>query len=100
MRSLHRDFAVASPIPSLCCSWPGWRLHRQEQGTGLGADLLRDALLRAIAGSRQFGARAVVVDAIDDRAFTFYQHHGFLPFPGQQRLYRRIGDLERSLGMA
>ena len=86
------------PVPVLLLA--RLALHRQEQGTGLGADLLRDALLRAIAGSRQFGARAVVVDAIANRAFTFYQHHGFLAFPGQQRLYRRIGDLERSLGMA
>lgn len=72
-------------------------LHGQEHGTGLGADLLRDALIRAIAGSRQFGARAVVVDAIDDRAFAFYRHHGFLSFAGERRLYRRIGDLEQAL---
>ena len=86
------------PVPVLLLA--RLAMHRQEHGTGLGADLLRDALVRAMVGSRQFGARAVVVDAIDHRAFTFYQHHGFLPFPGQQRLYRRIGDLERSLGMA
>lgn len=84
------------PVPVLLLA--RLALHRQEHGTGLGADLLRDALIRAITGSRQFGARAVVVDAIDDRAFSFYQHHGFLPFPGERRLYRRIGDLERALG--
>lgn len=84
------------PVPVLLLA--RLALHRQEHASGLGADLLRDALIRAIAGSRQFGARAVVVDAIDDRAFSFYQHHGFLPFPGERRLYRRIGDLERALG--
>jgi GNAT superfamily N-acetyltransferase len=84
------------PVPVLLLATLA--LHREEHGTGLGADLLRDALIRAIAGARHFGARAVIVDAIDDRAFSFYQHHGFLPFPGQLRLYRRIGDLERSLG--
>jgi GNAT superfamily N-acetyltransferase len=83
------------PVPVLLLA--KLALHRQEHGTGLGADLLRDALIRAIAGGRQFGARALVVDAIDERAFSFYHHHGFLPFPGQPRLYRRIGDLERSL---
>lgn len=67
-----------------------------EQGKGLGADLLRDALLRAIAGAREFGARAVVVDALDERAAQFYRHHGFLPLAGM-RLYRRVGDLERSI---
>jgi predicted N-acetyltransferase YhbS len=83
------------PVPVLLLA--KLALHRQDHGTGLGADLLRDALIRAVAGSRQFGARAVVVDAIDDRAFAFYRHHGFLPFAGEQRLYRRIGDLEQAL---
>jgi predicted N-acetyltransferase YhbS len=84
------------PVPVLLLA--KLALDRQEHGTGLGADLLRDALIRAIAGSRHFGARAVIVDAIDGRAFAFYGHHGFLPFAGERRLYRRIGDLERALG--
>lgn len=71
-------------------------LHRDEQGTGLGADLLRDAMLRGVAGARLFGARAIVVDAVDDRAAAFYQHHGFVPLAGP-RLYRRIADIERAL---
>lgn len=83
------------PVPVLLLA--KLALERQLHGTGLGADLLRDALIRAIAGSRQFGARAVVVDAIDDRAFAFYRHHDFLPFAGEHRLYR-VGDLERALG--
>jgi GNAT superfamily N-acetyltransferase len=31
-------------------------IDRSEQGHGLGADLLRDALMRAVAGARQYGA--------------------------------------------
>lgn len=82
------------PVPVLLLA--RLALHRAEQGSGLGADLLRDALIRAIAGARQYGARAVIVDSIDDRAAAFYQHHGFLPFH-ERRLYRRIADLERAL---
>lgn len=89
---LRRD--QPDPVPVLLLA--RLALHRDDQGTGLGADLLVDALVRAIAGSRRYGARAVVVDAFDDRAVTSYQHHGFLPFHGQ-RLYRRIGDIERAL---
>jgi len=84
------------PVPVLLLA--KLALDRPVLGTGLGVDLFRDALIRAIAGSRQFGARAVVVDAIDDGAFAFYRHHGFLPFAGEYRLYRRIGDLERAFG--
>ncbi|CNU93040.1 histone acetyltransferase [Mycobacterium tuberculosis] len=72
-------------------------LDRQEQGTGLGGDLLLDALIRSVAGARHYGARALVVDAIDDRAAEFYGHHGFLPLEGR-RLYRRISDIARALG--
>lgn len=48
------------------------------QGLGLGADLLADALRRCVAASDIAGARAVVVHAIDARAATFYEHHGFI----------------------
>jgi GNAT superfamily N-acetyltransferase len=82
------------PVPILLLARRA--LDRTEQGGGLGADLLRDALLRAVAGARHSGARAVIVDAIDDRAVDFYLHHGFLPFAGQ-RLYRRIVDIERAM---
>lgn len=71
-------------------------LDRSEHGSGLGADLLRDALVRAVAGAHHYGARALVVDAIDDRAASFYRHHGFLPLEGL-RLYRRISDIRRSI---
>lgn len=82
------------PVPVLLLA--RLALDRSEHGTGLGADLLADALVRAVAGARRFGARAVVVDAIDERAAAFYRHHGFLPLDGQ-RLYRRISDVERAL---
>jgi len=70
--------------------------HGTGLGTGLGADLLRDALGRAVAGAHHCGARAVVVDAIDDGAAGFYRHHGFLALEGL-RLYRRIADIERAI---
>lgn len=84
------------PIPVLVLA--RLALDRQEQGTGLGGDLLLDALIRSVAGARQYGARALVVDALDDRAAEFYRHHGFLPLDGR-RLYRRISDIERALGV-
>ncbi|WP_230865888.1 GNAT family N-acetyltransferase [Mycobacterium canetti] len=84
------------PVPVLVLA--RLALDRQEQGTGLGGDLLLDALIRSVAGARQYGARALVVDALDDRAAEFYGHHGFLPLEGR-RLYRRISDIERALGV-
>lgn len=71
-------------------------LDRTERGTGLGGYLLIDALRRCVRGGHEFGARAVVVDAISDEAAHFYQHFGFHQLDGT-RLWRRIGDIERSL---
>jgi predicted N-acetyltransferase YhbS len=82
------------PVPVLLLA--RLALDRSEHGTGLGGDLLLDAMTRAIIGAHQYGARAVIVDAIDERAAKFYQYHGFLPLTGL-RLYRRISDLERSI---
>lgn len=82
------------PVPVLLLA--RLALDRREHGTGLGADLLRDALVRSVAGARHYGARALVVDAIDDAAAGFYRRHGFLPLEGL-RLYRRISDIERAI---
>lgn len=82
------------PVPVLLLA--RLALDRSEHGTGLGADLLQDALVRALAGARHYGARAIVVDALDDGAAGFYRHHGFLPLE-LGRLYRRISDIERAL---
>lgn len=70
---------------------------RTEHGTGLGGELLIDALRRCVRGAREFGARAMVVDAIDSDAAAFYRHFGFLELE-DQRLWRRIADIERALG--
>jgi GNAT superfamily N-acetyltransferase len=48
------------------------------QGRGLGADLLQDAVLRALRASREIGARVLLCHAIDVSATAFYLHHGFV----------------------
>lgn len=61
------------------------------QGIGLGASLLADAIDNATRVAERLGARALVVDAIDDTAQRFYEHYEFVPFthsPG--RLAHRL----------
>ena len=50
-----------------------------HQGLGLGAALMRNALQSAVAASRTVAFRAVMVDAIDETAASFYRKFGFLP---------------------
>jgi GNAT superfamily N-acetyltransferase len=53
----------------------------QHQGAGLGRSLLLDSLHRVLRASDQLAIRAVTVDALDDRAASFYSHFGFEPSP-------------------
>ena len=56
-------------------------IDRAWQGRGLGGDLLRDAVLRAVAAGESIGVRAVLVHAISDAAKAFYEKHGFRASP-------------------
>ncbi|WP_323028604.1 GNAT family N-acetyltransferase [Castellaniella defragrans] len=49
------------------------------KGQGLGGALLADALDRAARA--EIAAFAMMVDAKDDAASAFYQHHGFIALP-------------------
>ena len=49
-----------------------------EKGKGLGEFLLIDALYRSLQLSRQIASAAVVVEAKDHDAVTFYQRYGFV----------------------
>jgi len=54
-------------------------VDRSVAGRGLGAWLLRDAMLRTFASSQVIGVRAMLVHAIDEHARAFYLRHGFEP---------------------
>jgi GNAT superfamily N-acetyltransferase len=56
-------------------------VDRRAQGLHLGAALLRDAVLRAVAVSRNAGVRALLVPALHEKGRQFYEHHGFRPSP-------------------
>ncbi|MFP5318156.1 MAG: GNAT family N-acetyltransferase [Acidimicrobiia bacterium] len=73
-------------------------LDSSLQGQGLGAELLWDALSRAIAANRQAAARLVVVDAVDGTAASFYRRFGFEPIPGNElRLVQKLSSIEAAL---
>ncbi|MGH7125936.1 MAG: GNAT family N-acetyltransferase [Stellaceae bacterium] len=59
------------------------RLARDERvrGQGVGDLLLSDAIRRTLAASNSIAVFAIVVDAKDDRAVTFYRRYGFQSFP-------------------
>ncbi|MCP9793582.1 GNAT family N-acetyltransferase [Vulcanococcus limneticus Candia 3F8] len=72
---------------------------RSHQGQGLGAGLLKDAILRTLAAADIAGIRALVVHAKDERARSFYGHFGFQSSPTDPlHLYALIKDLKALRG--
>jgi GNAT superfamily N-acetyltransferase len=53
-------------------------VDRSWQGKGLGAALLRDAVLRAQNAATIIGLRGILVHAISQDAKRFYETHGFI----------------------
>jgi GNAT superfamily N-acetyltransferase len=107
MGSVRRD----EPPPKLVRGMPGYpigmvllarlAIDRRAQGKGLGAQLLAEALRKAVAAGEAAAARLIVVHAIDEEAARFYEHHGFIRAPEHElRLYRRMKDLRASLDAA
>ena len=66
------------------------------QGRYLGTDLLLDAVRRAHAAAGIIGARAVVVQTINEQAKSFYARFGFRPFSNREplMLILRISELD------
>ena len=71
-------------------------VDRRYQAQGLGTELLRDAMLRAISVSDQVGIRGVLVHAKNDDAKRFYERFDFEPLPGNtHHLVMLMKDLKR-----
>lgn len=60
-------------------------VDREYRSGGIGKHLLIDALRRALIHSSQVASWAVIVDALDASAETFYLRHGFIAFPDTAR---------------
>ena len=73
-------------------------VDQAEQGAGIGAGLLKDALKRFLQAQAIIAARALVVHAKDDQAVAFYQHFGFTPSPlDPYHLYLMTKDIHACL---
>lgn len=68
------------------------------QGQGIGAFLLRDAMMRAIAVSEEAGVRLMLAHAINDAARGFYERFGFEQSPTDaMNLQMIIKDMRASI---
>lgn len=68
-----------------------------SQGQGLGAGLLRDAMLRTLEAADIAGIRAFVVHAKDDEAKSFYERFDFQSSPTDPyHMYLLLKDIAAS----
>ena len=84
---------------------PGYLLARLAvsehlHGHGHGGELLAHALQTTLGAVRIGGGRVIVVDAIDDRAHSFYAHFGFRPIAANpNRLVMKASTAAASLAV-
>lgn len=68
------------------------------QGKGVGAGLLKDAMLRTLQAADIGGIRALAAHAKNDTACAFYEHFGFIPSPTDPlHLFVLTKDLQRMI---
>jgi predicted N-acetyltransferase YhbS len=78
-RGVHERMPSRYPIPVMLLA----RLA-VDQGfhkMHLGSALMKDSLIRTVRVAADAGIRAMMVDALDDEARTFYEHFGFEQSP-------------------
>lgn len=66
------------------------RSLKKHQGSGLGSQFLLDAYHRAANAADVIGARALVVDPLDEKARSFYINKGFEQIDATERLFARF----------
>ena len=67
-----------------------------SQGKGLGAGLLKDALLRTLQAADIAGIRAMAAHAKDDAARSFYERFDFISSPSDSyHLFLLLKDIRR-----
>ncbi len=65
-------------------------------GQGLGAELLRHALLTCLEQSRHVASAAIIVDALDEQAAGFYRKYGFMPMNSPLKLCMSMATVASS----
>lgn len=86
------------PDPIPCLLLGQLATDSQWAGQGIGTGLLRHALQRCVEAAALIGGRALVVNAVDEEAATFWARWGFVPSKDDPMiLFRSIADIGASL---
>lgn len=88
---------MPSPIPIILIG--RLAVDQRFTGRGLGASLLQHAVLKGVEASRIVGARAFVVDALNEDAERFYRKFGFelMPPAAKRAMFLLVADAEATI---
>lgn len=71
-------------------------VDENHHGKKIGIYLLLDALKRSLSVSDQIGIVAIIVDAKNDNAVTFYKKYGFIELPDNRyRLFLPLNTIRK-----
>lgn len=99
MEAAPAAIARRAPRPIPVVRMGRFAIDSDYQNRGWGAELLREALLSAVSGADVIGARALLVDAISDRAASFYRRYGFVESPTHPlQLFKSLQQIKASAG--
>lgn len=72
-------------------------IDKNYKGKGMGEKLLLDALIKCMTTAKEsIGARAVIVDPLDEEAISFYKKYGFTLIPDTRKMFMTIKEIEDS----
>jgi GNAT superfamily N-acetyltransferase len=94
-----RTGQLPNPVPCLMLGQLATDLKWARKG--IGAGLLRHALVRSVAGAHLVGGRALMVNALDEEAARFWRLHGFVPSKDDPHiLFRSLSEIAASIKKA
>lgn len=85
------------PTPVPCLLLGQLATDRNWIGKGIGTGLLKHALQRCVAAAELVGGRALIVNAVDAEAASFWMRRGFIASKDDPHvLFRAIADIAAS----
>lgn len=99
--SLPRNIRTGQPPNPIPCLLLGQlAVDKSAAGQGIGTGLLKHALISCANAATLIGGRALIVNAIDNEAASFWHRRGFLPTKNDPlMLFRSMADVAMSVGL-
>lgn len=89
------------PDPVPCLLLGQMAVDEAWAGQGVGSGLIKHALQRCVEAASLIGGRALMVNAVDDKAAAFWRRRGFRPTQDDPlTLFRSIPSIAASLAQA